>query len=145
MRTHLFVLLALALGTGCDSAEGVGVEGTYRATSLTFTKGGVVTDLLAEGGALELVLGPLNGTLAPFDGRFSPPGFPVPVSFGGTYDVSTRGHVGRAPAYDQVVLFTTSDNVFLAGEGLGLRGDRLLGRVPDDESGGVYSLTLQRD
>ena len=48
MRT-LIVMLLLTFATGCDSAEENVLEGTDRATSLTFTEGGAVTDLLAEG------------------------------------------------------------------------------------------------
>ena len=138
-------MLLLTFATGCDSAEENVIEGTYRATSLTLTESGVVTDLLAEGGSLELVLGPFDGNAGPFEGHFSSTDLSVPVSFEGTYDVFTRGQVGRAPAYDQVLIFTTAADVFLAGESLGIRGDRLLGTVTNDRSGGVLSVTLQRD
>jgi hypothetical protein len=84
-------------GTGLDAGD---VAGTYRATSLTTTSGGVTEDVLRAGGSLTLRL--LQGGI--LTGHITVPSEGVNQDFAGTWRLEgNEVDVGDLPGIDSFV------------------------------------------
>lgn len=144
----LIPVLFLVLVAGCDSADGITLDGTFQATSLIPNTGENAPDLIPAGGSLELVFGPFDGTSGTFDGRLVVPDLgegPRSVTFDGTYDVYTAGRHEGLSEFDVLVRLSTSADVFLDGETLGLRGDLLVSPSPVLRPEDEAYVVLRRD